>query len=319
MMALSLWIPATLAAAAAQTARNATQRHLTETLGTVGATQVRFLYGFPFALLFLPGVLLLTGERLPQPDAAFMSFVVAGAVTQIMATALMLAAMRERSFSLVTAYIKTEPVQVAVFGLAVLGDPLTIVAALAIVIATFGVLVTSLKPGGGPASVLGARPVMLGIAAGAFFALSATSFRGATLTLEASFVVRATTTLVWGLAIQTVLLAIWLTLCNRTALIGSLREWRSSLLAGFLGALGSQFWYIGFALTSAANVRTLALVEVPFAYGVSYLMFGQRPSRREIAGMAMIVIGVGLLLVGQSAASGLPTPAAPSTIGGRTG
>ena len=48
-----LWIPATLAAAAAQTARNATQRRLTETIGTVGATQVRFLYGFPFALAFL--------------------------------------------------------------------------------------------------------------------------------------------------------------------------------------------------------------------------------------------------------------------------
>jgi len=53
-MSLSLlWIPATLAAAGAQTARNAMQRRLTETIGTVGATQVRFLYGFPFALLFL--------------------------------------------------------------------------------------------------------------------------------------------------------------------------------------------------------------------------------------------------------------------------
>ena len=48
-----LWIPSTIAAAAAQTARNATQRRLTETIGTVGATQVRFLYGFPFALAFL--------------------------------------------------------------------------------------------------------------------------------------------------------------------------------------------------------------------------------------------------------------------------
>src|SRR5919112_3465334 len=111
-MTLPLWIPATLAAAMAQTARNAMQRHLTETLGTVGATQVRFLYGFPFALLFLPLVLLVTGEALPSPNAGFMGFVTMGAVTQVAATALMLAAMRERSFPLVTAYIKTEPVQV---------------------------------------------------------------------------------------------------------------------------------------------------------------------------------------------------------------
>jgi drug/metabolite transporter (DMT)-like permease len=66
-----------------------------------------------------------------------------------------------------------------------------------------------------------------------------------------------------------------------------------------LGALASQFWFIGFALTSAANVRTLALVEVPFAYGVSYAVFGQAPSGREVAGMALIVIGVALLLVAQ--------------------
>src|SRR5918998_2990696 len=146
-MTLPLWIPATLAATVAQTARNAMQRHLTDTLGTVGATQVRFLYGLPFALVFLPLVLTLTGESLPSPNTAFLGFVAMGAVTQVMATALMLAAMRERSFSLVTAYIKTEPVQVALFGLAVLGDPLTVVTTAAIIIATVGVLITSAKPG----------------------------------------------------------------------------------------------------------------------------------------------------------------------------
>ena len=60
-MIFPLWIQATIAAAAAQTARNATQRHLAETLGTVGATQVRFLYGLPFALTFLPLVRIVTG------------------------------------------------------------------------------------------------------------------------------------------------------------------------------------------------------------------------------------------------------------------
>lgn len=299
-MTIPLWIAATLAAAAAQTARNATQRHLTEILGTVGATQVRFLYGLPFALAFLPAALALTGEPLPSPTTEFLVFVVVGAVTQIMATALMLAAMRERSFSLVTAYVKTEPVQVAIFGLLVLGDPLTLASAAAILIATSGVVITSLKPGNASGSLLIGRPVLLGIASGAFFALAATSFRGATLTLEpASFLVRATTTLVWGLAIQTVLLVAWLVLFNRAALVGSLRQWRSSLLAGFLGALASQFWYIGFALTSAANVRTLGLVEVPFAYAVSYAVFGQVPTGREIAGMGLIVIGVALLMLAQ--------------------
>jgi drug/metabolite transporter (DMT)-like permease len=294
-----LWIPVTLGAAAAQTARNATQRGLTETIGTVGATQVRFLYGFPFALLFLPMALAVTGDSLPAPNATFHWFVLMGAVTQIMATALMLAAMRGRSFSLVTAYIKTEPVQVALFGFALLGDPLSGAAVVAILIATAGVVTASLKPGGTATARGGLQPVLLGIAAGGCFALAAISFRGGTLSLETSSpLVRATTTLVWGLGVQTALLMAWLLLFNRPALIGSLRAWRASIAAGFLGALASQLWFIGFALTSAANVRTLGLVEVPFAYAVAYAMLGQKASRREAAGMGLIVIGVGLLLLG---------------------
>lgn len=294
-----LWIPATLAAAAAQTARNATQRKLTETLGTVGATQVRFLYGFPFALVFLGVVVAVSGEAIPGPTREFLTFAVLGAVTQILATALMLAAMRERSFAVVTALIKTEPVQVALFGLVLLGDRLTAMTALAIVIATAGVIVMSFKPGSIDLSRGGTRPVVFGIVAGAFFALAAIGFRGAILALPSGgFVLRATTTVVWGLGLQTTLLVVWLAIFNRPALVGSLREWRPSLSAGFLGALASQCWFIGFALTAAANVRTLALIEVVFAQVVSHRFLAQGTSAREIAGMGLIVVGVALLLFG---------------------
>ncbi len=60
-----LWIVFTLLAAAGQTIRNAMQRELTATLGTTGATHVRFLFGFPFAVLFLAGLMLVTGASLP--------------------------------------------------------------------------------------------------------------------------------------------------------------------------------------------------------------------------------------------------------------
>jgi drug/metabolite transporter (DMT)-like permease len=292
-----LWIPATLAAAAAQTARNATQRRLTETLGTVGATKVRFLYGLPFAALFLAIVLMVSGERLPRPDAGFLGFIMMGATTQILATAMMLAAMRERSFAVVTATTKTEPVHIAVFGLAVLGDPLTALMALAILVATSGVILMSLKGGLSELTRAGLKPILLGIVAGAFFGLAATGFRGAILALDSGgFVVRATTTLVCGLALQTAILVVWLLAFNRAALVGSLREWRSSLFAGFLGALASQFWFIGFALTAAANVRTLALVEVLMAQAVSHRLLSEATTRREILGMGLIVGGVALLL-----------------------
>jgi drug/metabolite transporter (DMT)-like permease len=292
-----LWIPATLAAAAAQTARNATQRQLTELIGTVGATQVRFLYGFPFALAFLALVLASGGEPLPRPGTGFGPFIAMGFANQILATALMLAAMRERSFSVVTAYIKTEAVQVAVFGFVFLGDRLTSGGVAAVVIATAGVVLMSFKAGLGELTRAGLRPVLLGLAAGALFGLSATGFRGAILSLDSgSFLIRATTTLVWGLGLSTVSLVAWLLVFNRPALLGSLRQWRASLFAGFLGALASQFWFIGFALTAAANVRTLALIEVIMAQAVSHRLLSQATTRRELIGIALIVAGVGLLL-----------------------
>src|SRR4051812_37512262 len=273
------------------------QRSLTASLGTVGASQVRFLYGFPFALLFLAGVVSVTGDGIPGPSARYLAFVCSGAVTQILATVLMLAAMRERSFAVTTAYIKTEPVQVAVFGLVVLGDPLSLGTAAAIIVATTGVVLMAIKPGALKDDGLGIRPAVYGIVAGAFFALSAIGFRGAILSLgDASFVLRATTTLAWSLGIQTALLLVWLALFDRNALLKSFRAWKPSLFAGFMGAFASQFWFIGFALTSAANVRTLALVEVLMAQAVSHRLLAEGTTRRELLGIALIVAGVALLL-----------------------
>jgi drug/metabolite transporter (DMT)-like permease len=110
------------------------------------------------------------------------------------------------------------------------------------------------------------------------------------------YYLRAATTLTWSLGIQTLLLGAWLAVFARAALVGSLKLWRQSLLAGLLGACASQLWFLGFSLTTAANVRTLGLVEVLFAQGVSRGVFGQRATPRELAGMTLVVAGVALLL-----------------------
>lgn len=291
-----IWIPATLVAAAAQTTRNAMQRNLTEKIGTVGATQVRFFYGFPFALVFLAGVLAATGEPLPGGSRAFWGFSLVGALTQILATALMLAAMRTRSFSVITALLKTEAVQMALFGAIVLGDHLSLAAVLAIVIATVGVILMTFRPKRGDFERPDPKPILLGLGAAAVFAFAALGYRGAILALDSgSFLTRATTALAVGLALQTAFLTAWMLLFDRGVLRAILREWRSSMLAGFFGAVASQFWFIGFALTPAANVRTLALVEILMAQLVSHRL-AQATSRQEIAGMVLVVAGVGWLL-----------------------
>ncbi len=289
-----LWALFTLIAAFSQTVRNATQRELTATLGTVGATHVRFLFGFPFAILFLIAVKLIGGAPWPQPGGTFWPWVLGGALAQIAATALMLAAMHGRSFVVVYAFIKTEPIQVALFGLVLLGDVVTLPMVVAILIATTGVIVMSLKPGVSSGEL---RPTLLGIAAGAMFGLSATGYRGAILSLaDPNYLMAATFTVAVGLLIQSVLLTAYLLLRDPHVLRAIVRVWRPSLFAGFMGALASQFWFLGFALATAASVRTLALVEVVFAQAISRFIFSQPTTGREAVGIVLIVIGVVLLL-----------------------
>jgi drug/metabolite transporter (DMT)-like permease len=291
-----LWAVFTLIAAAAQTARNAMQRELTATLGTVGATHVRFLFGFPFAVIFLPAVMVIAGYGLPHPPPVFWLWVVAGALTQIGATATMLSVMGERSFVVAYAYIKTEPVQVALFGLIFLGDRITPLSGLAILIATAGVIVISLKPGAG--SVSTKRSTVIGLLSGSLFALSAIGYRGAILSLALPhFVMAATFTLAVGLVLQAVLLSAYLALRDPGVLRAIAKAWKPSLFAGFMGAFASEFWFLGFAIASAANVRTLALVEVLFAQGVTRFIFKQPTTRRELAGVVLVVIGVALLVL----------------------
>jgi len=298
MIGLLGWPLATIAASAAQTARNAMQRDLTGHLGTIGATHVRFLFGAPFALLFLAGLVLLSGHAPPSPPPLFWLWVAAGAITQIVGTALMLATMSRRSFVVSTAYLKTEPIQVALFGLALLGDPLSLPTAAAIAIATLGVILLSRRGGavsGGTRDSLIAAG--LGLGAAALFALSAVGFRGAVTSLPGdSLLMAASFTLAVALTLQAVGLSLTLALRRPATLAALARLWRPSLLAGLMGALASQLWFLAFAQTSAANVRTLALIEVPFAQLVALRAFKQRPSRREIIGILLIVAGCLLLL-----------------------
>jgi drug/metabolite transporter (DMT)-like permease len=289
-----LWAVFTVIASIGQTARNAMQRELTRVVGTVGATLVRFLFGLPFGILFLTGVAYWLGQPLPAPSAAFLAWVTLGAVTQIGGTALMLLAMNERSFVVTTAYLKTEPVLVAVFGFVFLGDRLTAQTAAAIGIATAGVMIMSWAKGAASAST---RPLLFGIGAAALFGISAVGFRGAILSLQVqSFVMAATFSLAVGLLIQTALLTVYLVLFDRKSLLAIFRQWRPSLFAGFMGAAGSQFWFLAFALTTAANVRTLALIEVLFAQIVSRRLFDQKSALREVIGIVLVVAGIAFLL-----------------------
>lgn len=280
-----IWIVFTLVAVAAQTMRNAMQRKLTGTVGMLGATEVRFVFGLPFALVFLAGVIAWGGWP-PVPVAGFYVWLFAGSLSQILATGLLLSAMRHEGFVVVTAYSKTEPVQAALFGLVLLGDPLTVGLAVAVATATAGVMLLSWPGTQGSAGPL---PALQGLASAAFFAGAAVSYRGAIQQLGgASYITAATTTLAAALLLQTVLMLAFTAWWDRSTLPALARSWKPALLAGLLAAIAVQFWLLAFALESAARVVTLGVIEVVLAQIVSLRMFREGLSWRRFGGVGLI-------------------------------
>ena len=302
MPAHLLWIPVTIWAAFAQTVRNAAQRHLTAELGTLGATLVRFLYGLPFAAAWLAAVWGFTGSAIPQGGGSFFAWVLVGAVSQIGATALLLRTMQARNFALGVAYSKTEVLQVAVFGFAFLDDRINGVAVMAVLAGTLGVLLLSPADKERPlrALVTGwtSRTALLGLACGALFAMSAVGYRGAAIALPGvPFLMAAAYTLVAAQLLQTVLLGGWLLMRDPDVVRRVLRAWRISLFAGFMGAAASAGWFTAFAIEPVAHVRTLGLIELVFSYAISRKFFRERLSSLELAGMALLAVGVVVILL----------------------
>jgi uncharacterized membrane protein len=74
------------------------------------------------------------------------------------------------------------------------------------------------------------------------------------------------------------------------------RAWRPSVSAGFLGAFASQCWFVAFATAPVAAVRTLGLVEIFFAQVLSRSLMKERPTQRELVGLALLIAGVVLVL-----------------------
>ncbi|WP_102226713.1 DMT family transporter [Acidimangrovimonas sediminis] len=299
---MSPWILATLAAAAVQTVRFSLQRQLKGAgLSTGGATFSRFLFGFPLACL-AAAVLIATqgkGGEIALPNARFWAFGIAGGIAQIAATFCTVALFSERSFAVGIAFTKTETVQVALFSTLVLGDRIPPLGYLAIVIGVAGVILLSRPPkraDGGKVTVFN-RATLLGLIAGALFGASAIGYRGATLEVASTDpLIRAAVALACVTTFQTVAMALWLRWRDPGELTRVLGAWRSTALVGLTGVAGSFGWFTAFTLENAAYVRSLGQIELLFSFVVSTLIFRERSHPREVAGMAVLVVSIVMIV-----------------------
>jgi len=300
---VELWIPITIAAAFCQNLRTAMQKHLKGRLGTTGATFVRFGYGVPFAIAYLAVLNQVFGYALPQPTPILLVAGALGGLAQILATFLLIHLFSFRNFAVGTAYSKTEPIQAALFGFVVLGERISLVAGLCILVGITGVIVISLARVplslSAVRSSLVGRPALIGLASAALFGASAVAYRTASLSLEGTGVpMQAAYALVFATLFQTLVMAAWMILREPDQLLASLSAWRAAVWVGATGVAGSIGWFTAMTLQNVAYVRALAQIELVFTFLASWLVFKEVIVRSEIFGCVLIVAAVvGVILL----------------------
>ena len=288
---MELWIFLSVLAAAAQSVRFAIQKFLaTATLGPAAATWARFLWSAPAVAIMCSMYIGLSGQPLPAVGREFLLFGGLGGLSQIIATMCTIALFRRRAFSVGITFKKTEVMLTALAGFVVLGDGITVIGAVAIVVGFFGLLLLSGPPDGGSAFNRGAA---LGLLSGIFFAFSAVFYRGATLSVASDdLVLTAGYTLAVVTAFQTLALGLWLWIRDPGQITATLKAWRHTSAVGLFSMIGSFSWFAAFSLQNAAYVFAVGQIELIFSLLIGRLHFGETPNRRELIGMSVLTVSI---------------------------
>jgi drug/metabolite transporter (DMT)-like permease len=299
---MDAWMPITILAALAQTARFGLQKQLKSTaLSTGGATFARFVYSSPLVIIGMLIYARLSGQSIPSIPAVFWGYALFGGAAQIIATMCVVALFAHRNFAVGITFKKTEVLMAVLVGLVILGEGVTWLGFCAILIGLLGVLLLSDPP---EASTqpwhkrIMNRAAGLGLASGVLFACSGVGYRGASLSLDTGDVfLRATLTLACVTAAQTIAMALWLRLREAGEISRVAASWRTASLVGVTSMIGSTCWFIAFTLQTVAYVKALGQIELLFSMAVSVLFFKEKITARELQGGGLLVASVLVLVL----------------------
>jgi len=290
-----IWVPVTLAAASFQTGRFILQKTLSDSgISAVGATYARFVWAFPLIWIWVALLVIQSGGGVPGLTPTFGAFAFSGAVSQIVATVCVVALFTRRHFAVGLTLKRSEVMLAGVFSFILLGEVIGVLDWSAMALGLAGVLVMSRTTGLAEKGQIDWPSVGLGLAAGAFFGVSANSYRGASLGLaDGGVAVRAAFTLGIVVTIQVTLLTLYLSIWEKgqvrrvTLDYGKITFW-----VGVLSVAGSFCWFTAFTLQNAAIVNAVGQIEVIFGVIAGYVIFKEQITRTEWIGGGLIVASV---------------------------
>ncbi len=297
-----IWIPITFLAAFMQAARTAGQKHLTKDFSAIGASYVRFLWGLPFALIYLLFLKYNGGHSLPDAGSKFYVFAALTAFSQIGATVLLVFLFSLRNFAVGSTYARTEALLTAIVGAVAFHEALAGAGWLAVCLGAMGVILINLARTGVDGETLLRRLFQpaagVGLAAGLGFAGASLFLRQASLSLGLDdWLYGAAFTLALVLVIQTTVMSVYVLIRARDQITAMGPNWRGCLFVGITSVIGSAGWFTAMTLERAAYVKALGQVELLFTLALSVLFFKERSTPKELAGMALVAGSIVVLLL----------------------
>ena len=279
-----------------QAVRTAAQKKLSTHLNAMATTGVRYFYALPFAAFYLLWMLDFKEAELPKLNDLFLQYALIASVMQIIGTAFLVAAFKYRNFAVATSLAKTEAIQVAVVGALIFSTVLSLLGWVAIVVGVIGVIVVS-KVKFSYADIFQNRGAGYGLASGLGLAITTLLIREASLALNTDLMLSAAITLFFMITVQSVISLIYVLFEDRKQLKTMIVQWRLCLFVGITSVLGSIGWFTAVSFQNAAYVKALGQVEFFITLFLTYRIFKEKISSKELFGMFLILSSVVILLL----------------------
>ena len=307
MIEADLWVGLAIAAALAQTARNATARSLSAQISPALNSWARFAFCLPFAALACAASVASSG--LPALPAVFFAFCLLTALAQLLGNVALVAAFRAGGFGEAIVFHKLEVVLTAIAGALFFSELPSDRGVVGIGLCAVGVIAINL------ARQTPARRWQRALhfgRSGSLALLCAVLLVVASFALkEASRVVSAANGSIpqgaFGAPVQTLfhttwmevaLLTVWLAGREPEAFRAVRVHWRRMTWIGSMGFAASMGWFWAFSLTYVAYVKAIGQLEALFAVALGIRYLGERTLIPQIPGVVLVVAGIAAILLG---------------------
>jgi drug/metabolite transporter (DMT)-like permease len=297
-MLIETWVLWTFLAASMQAVRTAGQKQLAEVVSPLTATLVRYLFGLPFALIYLAFLAQQREWQFPELNAVFLWSGLAAGVLQIIATVLLIKLFGMRNFAVGTTFIRSEILLTALIGIAFFTEQIDMLGWLAMFASVAGLVLISIARQEGVGSVWNLSAAF-GLGAGLAFALTSLFLRQASLSLgsgDATFT--AAMTLVYMVLLQTLICLVMVAASRPKEIVLLGARLPSAFFVGVTSVLGSAGWFTAMTLQSASYVKVVGQAEFLGTLLLSIFYFKEKPTPLELLGMGLIITGAVLLLLG---------------------